>query len=208
MIHLEGGCRVTTIEQGEPLVGERVLLRALRGPASLRNDDRDEVLYDLVRHAGIYLPAGETFELERDTTYVGVRCPPLGGKAKEVVTLEKRPLQRTGDRFYTELITAEVTQFVGVIPPGRAPDHFHLYEEVICILEGSGFLWAGSSNTPIAAGSCIYLPIRQPHCVENAGPGDLRLLGVFYPAGSPAVRYAVSEHRRAASPQSSRTASD
>ena len=27
------------------------------------------------------------------------------------------------------------------------------------------------------------------HCVENTGTGELRLLGVFYPAGSPAVRY-------------------
>jgi len=106
-----------------------------------------------------------------------------------VVSLADRPLQRTGDRWYRELITSQVTQFVGVIPPGRAPDHYHLYEEVLCILEGAGAMWSGASKTPIATGSCIYLPRGQTHCVENAGPGDLRLLGVFYPAGSPAVRY-------------------
>jgi len=29
------------------------------------------------------------------------------------------------------------------------------------------------------------------HCVENRGDGEMRLLGVFYPAGSPAVRYSA-----------------
>ena len=31
-----------------------------------------------------------------------------------------------------------VTQFIGLVPPGRAPDHFHTYDEVIYILEGRG----------------------------------------------------------------------
>ena len=70
-----------------------------------------------------------------------------------------------------------------------SPDHFHLYEEVICILDGTGIMHAGESSTPISTGSCIFLPRKQRHCVENTGPGELRLLGVFYPAGSPAVRY-------------------
>jgi oxalate decarboxylase/phosphoglucose isomerase-like protein (cupin superfamily) len=52
-------------------------------------------------------------------------------------------------------------------------------------------MWAGESNTAIAPGSCIYLPKGQVHCVENTGEGELRLLGVFYPAGSPSVRYDV-----------------
>ena len=108
------------------------------------------------------------------------------------VLLDDQPIQTTGDRWYRELIQAEVTQFVGSIPPGRAPDHFHLYEEVICILKGTGLLRAGRSSTPITAGSCILLPRKEVHCLENTGPGELRLLGVFYPAGSPAVRYEVN----------------
>jgi mannose-6-phosphate isomerase-like protein (cupin superfamily) len=99
----------------------------------------------------------------------------------------------TGDRWYRVLIDARVTQFVGSIPPGRAPDHFHEYEEVLFILRGEGRMWAGESNTPIAPGSCVYLPRRQVHCVENTGEGELRLLGVFYPAGSPAVRYETAD---------------
>jgi mannose-6-phosphate isomerase-like protein (cupin superfamily) len=102
--------------------------------------------------------------------------------------------ETTADRWYRVLLdetvgSAQVTQFVGGIPPGRAPDHYHEYEEVLCILKGQGRLWAGASNTPIEAGSCVFLPRRQVHCVENTGSGELRLLGVFYPAGSPAVRY-------------------
>jgi len=111
-----------------------------------------------------------------------------------VVRLSDSKSQVTADRWYRVLFddrvgSAQVTQFVGGIPPGRAPDHFHLYEEVLFILAGRGKIWAGESSASIAPGSCIYLPRKQVHCVENCGSGELRLLGVFYPAGSPAVRY-------------------
>ncbi|HEY8410748.1 MAG TPA: cupin domain-containing protein [Pyrinomonadaceae bacterium] len=109
-----------------------------------------------------------------------------------VVRLADQRAMPTADRWYRVLIDSEVTQFVGSIPPGRAPDHFHEYEEVLFILRGEGRVWAGSTSTPIGYGSCIYLPRRQVHCVENTGTGELRLLGVFYPAGSPAVRYETS----------------
>jgi mannose-6-phosphate isomerase-like protein (cupin superfamily) len=113
-----------------------------------------------------------------------------------IVRLADRATQPTADRWYRVLVddevgSTQVTQFVGSIPPGRAPDHFHEYEEVLFILRGKGRMWAGETNTPIAPGSCIYLPKRQVHCVENTGDDELRLLGVFYPAGSPSVRYDV-----------------
>jgi mannose-6-phosphate isomerase-like protein (cupin superfamily) len=116
------------------------------------------------------------------------------GKSAPLVRLADRKALPTGDRWYRVLIDDEVgctqvTQFVGSIPPGRAPDHFHLYEEVLFILRGEGRMWAGKTSTPIAAGSCVYLPKEQVHCVENTGTDELRLLGVFYPAGSPAARY-------------------
>jgi mannose-6-phosphate isomerase-like protein (cupin superfamily) len=41
----------------------------------------------------------------------------------------------------------------------------------------------------IGAGSCVHLPARLVHCIENTGPGELRVLGVFRPAGSPAEAY-------------------
>lgn len=111
------------------------------------------------------------------------------------VRFSEQPTQRADDgRWFRVLVDQEtcgarVTQFIGVIPTGRAPDHFHEYEEVLCILEGRGRFWAGENHADIGPGSCVFLPRGQPHCVENTGDGELRLLGVFYPSGSPAVRY-------------------
>lgn len=186
----------------------------LDGTASLRNESADEVLYVIAGHGaatingrtydikvddGIYVPPAMTLALSGTLTLVSSRCAGHGAGAaidgaSLVVSMHDRPEQRTGDRGYREIVNGEmgstqVTQFVGSIPPGRAPDHFHLYEEVICILEGDGAMWAGSAHTPIRAGSCIFLPRKQVHCLENRGSGAMRLLGVFYPAGSPAVRY-------------------
>jgi mannose-6-phosphate isomerase-like protein (cupin superfamily) len=167
--------------------------------------------------SGVYIPSGRSLELKNGEqgpmTIVSSRCPepgspgwPLADPASSgavdesaplpwpIISMHERPVQQTGDRWYREVIngevgSAQVTQFVGSIPPGRSPDHFHLYEEVICILSGTGVLWAEETSTPIGAGSCIFLPRGQVHCLENGGRSELRLLGVFYPAGSPAVRY-------------------
>ncbi|HYM61543.1 MAG TPA: cupin domain-containing protein [Thermoanaerobaculia bacterium] len=166
--------------------------------------------FDLAPDTGIYAAPGTALTLANGSaapmTLVSSRCPEPGAElpgylpgsrvagAKPVVALHERPIQRTGDRWYREILnedagSTQVTQFVGSIPPGRAPDHFHKYEEVICILRGHGVMWAGASSTPIAPGSCIFLPYGQTHCLENRGDGEMHLLGVFYPAGSPAVRY-------------------
>jgi quercetin dioxygenase-like cupin family protein len=81
-----------------------------------------------------------------------------------------------------------VTQFIGLIPPGRAPMHSHTYDEVIYVVEGEGILHLGGEETPIAAGSCIHLPPLVEHCLENTGDDTMRVLGVFHPSGDPASR--------------------
>ncbi|HMG72390.1 MAG TPA: cupin domain-containing protein [Pyrinomonadaceae bacterium] len=175
-------------------------------------------LYDLPPDTGIYIRPHETFSINNpgpgQIVIVSSQCPDPDRKPqfvtpltvpstdsaptgqRSLVRLADRRAQPTADRWYRVLVDDEVgsgnaTQFVGSIPPGRAPNHFHHYEEVLFILKGEGRMWAGETNTPIAAGSCIYLPKGQVHCVENTGTGELRLLGVFYPAGSPSVRYDV-----------------
>lgn len=80
---------------------------------------------------------------------------------------------------------APVTQFVGSIPPGKAPDHSHAYEEVLVVLEGQGRAWVDGDCAPVAPGSCVFLPPGEVHCMENFGGGPMLLLGVFYPSGSP-----------------------
>lgn len=172
----------------------------------------DESRYEVGPQTGIYLRPGQTLSVENSgpdaVRFVSCQCPeegstiaqqlaaPMRSHVSPLVKLSDRRALPTADRWYRVLVDDEigseqVTQFVGSIPPGRAPDHFHEYEEVLFILRGEGRMWAGETNTPIGPGSCIYLPKKQLHCVENTGAGELRLLGVFYPAGSPAVRYEV-----------------
>jgi mannose-6-phosphate isomerase-like protein (cupin superfamily) len=189
------------------------VLYALEGDAELFIDGRP---HRVEPEAGIYLRPGETLTVNNHASQplvlVSSQCPeptqdseivaPLTSAiarnpphAREpIVRLADRKVVPTSDRWYRVLVDDEigseqVTQFVGSIPPGRAPDHFHTYEEVLFILRGAGRMWAGDTSTVIGAGSCIYLPKRQLHCVENTGHDELRLLGVFYPAGSPSVRY-------------------
>ena len=241
---LEGGCRVSTMHEGEPRVSgplriwnqigkatgaKAISLRVLEfGPGTspvLCNQSCDEVFYvlegngtividevayELGPETGVYLRPGQTLRVKNFgadvVRFVSSQCPEDDGDAvarldqtaksdlPPIVKLSDRRALPTADRWYRVLVDDEigseqVTQFVGSIPPGRAPDHFHEYEEVLFILRGEGRMWAGETHTPIGPGSCIYLPRRQVHCVENTGSGELRLLGVFYPAGSPAVRY-------------------
>ena len=243
-VDLEGGCRVSTMNEGVARVfgslkiwnqigrasgAEAISLRVLEfGPGKspgLRNGECDEVIYvlegdctvfidgvgyEVGPETGVYLRPGQTLMVENPgpdvVRFISSQCPEetveivdgLAGHSSEqqpcIVRLSDRRALPTADRWYRVLVDDEigseqVTQFVGSIPPGRAPDHFHEYEEVLFILRGHGRMWAGETNTPIGPGSCIYLPKRQVHCVENTGAGELRLLGVFYPAGSPAVRY-------------------
>ncbi len=143
----------------------------------------------IARDTAVHVPPGSRVTLIGTMTIILSTCPSAVRGAVSIARLEEQPIQQTGDRWYRELIQGETTMFVGSIPPGRAPDHFHLYEEVLCILDGVGVMHKGEETEPIARGSCIFLPRTQRHCVENTGRGELRLLGVFYPAGSPAVRY-------------------
>jgi mannose-6-phosphate isomerase-like protein (cupin superfamily) len=169
--------------------------------------------HDVNPGTGIYIAPGQPVQVRNagavPLVVASVRCPdPESAGTKEIaadvagsaptvpplVRLADRPRATTGDRWYVELVndavgSRHVTQFVGSIPPGRAPDHYHHYEEVIVVLAGRGIAWAGPTQAPIAAGSCIYLPKKQLHCLENTGDEPLLLVGVFYPAGSPAVRY-------------------
>lgn len=242
---LEGGCRVSTMHEGEPRVfgslkvwsqvgrasgAEAISLRILEfGPGmspGLCNRECDEVIYvlegectvfiddvayEVGPETGVYLRPGQTLSVKNAgpfvVRFVSSQCPEetfeiatetvasgASSQGSPIVKLSDRRALPTADRWYRVLVDDEigseqVTQFVGSIPPGRAPDHFHEYEEVLFILRGEGRMWAGDTNTPIGVGSCVYLPKRQVHCVENTGEGELRLLGVFYPAGSPAVRY-------------------
>ena len=187
----------------------------LQGAATVQIDGNS---FEVEPEMGVYLRPGTTLTVNNRNSeplvLISSQCPeppPVTSPSADadtshppkteknpspIVKLSDRQAVPTADRWYRVLVDDEIgseqaTQFVGSIPPGRAPDHFHNYEEVLFILRGVGRTWAGETHTPIAAGSCIYLPKGQVHCVENTGEGELRLLGVFSPAGSPSVRYDV-----------------
>jgi mannose-6-phosphate isomerase-like protein (cupin superfamily) len=151
---------------------------------------------------GVLLAPGTSWRLENpgddDLVLVAVQVPgereALGATpASSLLRLSERPPATTGDREFRILVDPEigcqgVTQFVGWIPPGRAPTHHHPYEEVVYVLEGEGLLHLEGSTRPIRAGSCLHLPPPVEHCLENTGTTPLRVLGVFHPAGSPASK--------------------
>jgi len=153
--------------------------------------------------AGALIPAHSTWAVEHagpaDLRVLAVAAEPADGAAdgaaagaSAVVRLaDQEARAATGDRSFRVVVDPavgcrSVTQFVGFVPPGRAPDHFHQYDEVIYVLAGRGVLHMDGGATPFGAGSTIHLPPRLVHCLENVGDDPLVVLGVFTPAGSPA----------------------
>jgi mannose-6-phosphate isomerase-like protein (cupin superfamily) len=121
---------------------------------------------------------------------ITVRAEAREGPGLHAVRLEDCAVERTGDREFRVLLSAglSITQFNGLIPPGRAPEHEHTYDEVVHVLAGQGVVHLDGEQTGIGPGTSIYLPPLTPHCLENTGSEPLRVLGVFYPAGSPAAK--------------------
>jgi mannose-6-phosphate isomerase-like protein (cupin superfamily) len=168
------------------------------GRGSLVVDGR---AHELEPDTGAYVAAGERYEVENpgpeELVLVAVAAPQETGAAnpeRRTVRYADRPtLPAGGDREFRyladhEVGSRDVTQFLGVIAPGRAPDHSHVYDEVIYVIEGEGKLHLDGVESPIEAGSCIHLPPLVEHCLENSGEGPMRVLGVFHPAGDPASR--------------------
>jgi mannose-6-phosphate isomerase-like protein (cupin superfamily) len=198
---------------------EQKLLECAPGRAYARETgDAEEVLFvlegsgtltlagdehELATESGAYVAPGEHYELRnRDSdrlrlVAVRIRDPQLGpGNHRTVVRrlADQEAEAATAEREFrivadpsTGLCSA--THFVGYIPTGRAPDHFHTYDEVIYVLDGEGILHTDNSQQPLAAGSCIELPARTVHCLENTGGDVMRVVAVFRPAGSPAAAY-------------------
>jgi mannose-6-phosphate isomerase-like protein (cupin superfamily) len=189
---------------------EQELLR-FGGPSEARaNTDDDELLY-VLRGSGTAEIGGERAELAAGTSAYVCRGTPWqireadGLEILSVLVRDPLPNEQThavvgvddvetgsataGRQFRLLAPCASVTQFVGYIPVGRAPDHFHKDDEVVYVLDGDGALHVDGETAPLRAGSCVHLPARLVHCLENTGPGEMQVLGVFRPAGSPAEAY-------------------
>jgi quercetin dioxygenase-like cupin family protein len=103
-------------------------------------------------------------------------------------------LQATGARSFQILLgphngSTRATLFAGYIPPGRAPWHYHLYDEIVWVPEGPGRLHVGETTEELGPGAAFRLRPRQVHIVENLGETEMTIVGFFTPAGSPSAAY-------------------
>ena len=196
---------------------EQRLIRFAPGRSLERGDvQRDELLFvasgagtleldgtrhDLVPDTAVYLRAGERYAVENpgpeELHVVSVATPGTDEERPQrrvTVRFEDQPELRADDkRTFRYLVNQDAgcldaTQFLGIVQPCRAPDHSHTYDEVGYIVEGQGLAHADGRSIPLAAGSCFHLPPGKIHCIENTGPGVMRILGVFHPSGDPASR--------------------
>ena len=155
--------------------------------------------HELEPDTGAFLVPGDRYEIEnpgpQDVVIVSVSAPcEASERSRVTVRYADRPVfPASPNREFRFLVNEDsgcldVTQFVGVIPPGRAPMHSHTYDEVVYVVDGEGVLHLGGRDTPLGPGSCIHLPPLEEHCLENTGPTPMKVLGVFHPSGDPASR--------------------
>jgi quercetin dioxygenase-like cupin family protein len=197
-------------ERGCPEFVQRLLRFDGAGEDRGASDD-DELLYvldgngavtidgeraELAPGTAVYVAAGarwsvdEPHGLELLSVLVRDPLPTDSGRYAVIGIDEAEAGEATAGRMFRLLAPcASATQFVGYIPPGRAPDHYHRYDEVVYVLDGEGALHVDGESAPLKRGSCIHLPATLVHSLENHGPGEMLVLGVFRPAGSPAEAY-------------------
>lgn len=205
--------------QGCERLEQRVIRFASGRSRPRASGDRQEVLFVVsgtgavelegARHEvepdmGVYVRPGETYIVEnpddRPLVVVSVTAPAeqqADGLVRQVTVryADQPALPASPNREFRYLVNQDagcpdVTQFVGVIPPGRASLHSHVYDEVVYVVEGEGVLHLGGEDTPLRPGTCIHFPPLVMHSIENSGTEPMRVLGVFHPSGDPASRAA------------------
>ena len=172
------------------LEGQQEVLYVTSG-SGLLHLGRDE--HTLEEETAALLLPGESYVLETEARLelVSVTAPGNAAVERNDVTIRLADcLEQRADehRTFRVLHQSDITQFVGVVQPSRAPSHSHPYDEVGYILEGRGLAHVGGRATELGPGSRFHLAPGEVHCIENSGPGAMRILGVFFPAGSPAQR--------------------
>ena len=124
---------------------------------------------------------------------------PMGATEPAVTLDHVEPGKATGSRSFQVLFgphngSTRATLFVGYIPPGKAPWHYHLYDEIVWVLRGEGRLHVRDAIEPLAPGCAFRLHTREVHIVENTQASEeLAVLGIFTPAGSPSAAYLTPE---------------
>ncbi len=124
---------------------------------------------------------------------------PMGPREHIVPIAEVEPGKATGSRSFQVLFgphngSTRGTMFVGYVPPGKAPWHYHLYDEIVWIWRGPGIYHLDEGTEPIENGSGFRITPREVHIVENTSSDrELAILGIFTPAGSPSAAYLMPD---------------
>jgi len=185
-----------SLPRGDP--GRDELLYVVSGAGTLELEGEP---YDLEPETGVYVRAGETYAVDNagatELLVVSTSVPveQVYRPPREVIVrfADRPELRADAKRTFRYLVNQDAgcmdaTQFVGIVEPCRAPDHSHTYDEVGYVVEGKGFAHIDGESIPLGPGSSFHLPPEQVHCIENTGPGVMRILGVFHPSGDPASR--------------------
>ena len=181
------------------LADQQEVLYIVGGRGRLHVDGRT---HELEPNMGVFLAPGETYAVENagpeDLHVLSVLAPEdraaAAGERRVTVRFDDQPeLEASIERSFRYLVNEDagcfdVTQFLGIVQPSKAPFHSHTYDEVGYVVAGEGFAHVGGSSFPLQVGSCFHLPPDEVHCIENTGSGPMRILGVFHPSGSPANR--------------------
>jgi mannose-6-phosphate isomerase-like protein (cupin superfamily) len=160
----------------------------------------DGEVHELEPETGVYVGPGESATAESsygELELVVVRTPASELRGERLVRYRDRDADDAGiGREFRLLVeSSEATQFIGVIPPGRAKMHNHPYDELAWLIEGEGILhWHEGESVPVTRGSRIYFPRLVFHSLENTLSTPMRIMGVFHPAGSPADRVEVLDY--------------
>ena len=120
---------------------------------------------------------------------------PMGSRERVVRTEQVEAGHATGSRSFQLLFgprngSTRATMFAGYIPPGRAPWHYHLYDEIVWVWRGPGRYHLGDTVEELPDGAAFRIAPREVHSVENTSTDrELAVLGIFTPAGSPSAAY-------------------
>src|SRR5436190_5035264 len=185
--------------QERTAASRRELLYVVSGSGELELDGERLVLEP---GTGAFVAPGETWAIDNpgpaELLLVAVSATAElevdEARRKKAIRFADQPEHRASvERTFRYLINEDagcldVTQFLGIVQPSKAPFHSHPYEELGYIVKGEGVAHVGGRSIPLRPGSCFHLPPEKVHCIENVGPEPMHILGVFYPSDSPANR--------------------
>jgi quercetin dioxygenase-like cupin family protein len=193
----------TSATLGDPDADTLVYVASGEGSVSLGTET-----CPLAPETAALIPAGEEATIAADEALDLVvmsvggdvdRHAPMGARAVTASLDVADARHATGARSFQVLFDAtngstRATLFAGYVPPGKAPWHYHLYDEIVWIPEGPGLLHVGEAVEDLGPGSAFRLRPREVHIVENASADrELMLIGLFTPAGNPSAAYLTAE---------------